>query len=52
MPGTLNQVEIELSVLSRQCLEKRIGDRLTLEARNCRLGETAQFSTSQCKLAL
>jgi DDE superfamily endonuclease len=27
----LNQVEIELSVLSRQCLEKRIGDRLTLE---------------------
>jgi DDE superfamily endonuclease len=27
----LNQVEIELSVLSRQCLERRIGDRETLE---------------------
>ncbi len=27
----LNQVEIELSVLSRQCLERRIGDRSTLE---------------------
>ncbi|MBW4608164.1 MAG: transposase [Hassallia sp. WJT32-NPBG1] len=48
----LNQVEIELSVLSRQCLEAQIGDRSTLEARNCRLGETAQFFTSKCKLAL
>jgi hypothetical protein len=27
----LNQVEIELSVLSRQCLERRIGDRETLK---------------------
>ncbi|WP_158054555.1 transposase [Scytonema sp. HK-05] len=27
----LNQVEIELSVLSRQCLERRIGDRSCLE---------------------
>ncbi|MFH7025472.1 MAG: transposase [Heteroscytonema crispum UTEX LB 1556] len=28
----LNQVEIELSVLSRQCLERRIGDRQLLES--------------------
>ncbi len=30
MGGTLNQVEIELSVLSQQCLERRIPDVETL----------------------
>lgn len=31
MAGALNQVEIELSVLSRQCLERRIADQQTLK---------------------
>ncbi|GEM_PF-2326300 len=30
MVGALNQVEIEFSVLSRQCLERRIADVQTL----------------------
>jgi hypothetical protein len=30
MRGTLNQVEIELSILSQQCLERRIPDVETL----------------------
>jgi len=31
MRGTLNQVEIEFSILSRQCLDRRISDRSQLE---------------------
>lgn len=32
MRSRLNQVEIELSVLSRQCLKRRIGDRQLLKS--------------------
>jgi DDE superfamily endonuclease len=40
----LNMVEIELSVLSRQCLHRRIGDRATLEAEVARWTEARNAS--------
>ena len=41
MQGALNQVEIELSVLSRQCLERRIPEVQILKSVHSRLEETA-----------
>jgi hypothetical protein len=35
----LNMAEIELSVLNRQCLNRRIPDKKTLKERNCCLGK-------------
>ena len=47
----LNQVEIELSVLSRQCLERRIPEVQILKSVHSHLGEKPKSRTGKCKLA-
>ncbi len=48
----LNQVEIELSVLSRQCLERRIPEVQILKSEILAWEKQRSARTSECKLAL
>ena len=48
----LNMVELELSVLARQCLDRRIGDMETLTPRSNGLGPGAQSTTGYRPLAI
>jgi uncharacterized small protein (DUF1192 family) len=48
----LNQVEIELSVLSRQCLERRIGDRQLLKSEIAAWEQQRNHERAKCQLAL
>ncbi|MGI2909268.1 transposase [Tolypothrix sp. VBCCA 56010] len=48
----LNQVEIELSVLSRQCLERRIPDIQTLSSEIAAWEQQRSSPKGKCQLAL
>ena len=48
----LNMAEIELSVLQRQCLDRRLGDRATAGAGSGRLGRGQKPERHRHRLAL